>query len=76
MYRQQRFTTSRSSGKFFNYYLIYFFSNLLILQFESHIKRRLGTVELSDQVEVLKIIAKEMGFIDLNRVAIHGKLFY
>lgn len=42
------------------------------VQFESHIRKRLGTVELADQVEVLKILSKQLGFIDLNRVAIHG----
>ncbi|KAL7017779.1 hypothetical protein ACKWTF_010525 [Chironomus riparius] len=42
------------------------------VQFESHIRRRLGTVELADQVEVLRILSKQLGFIDLNRVAIHG----
>jgi dipeptidyl-peptidase 9 len=42
------------------------------VQFESHLRRRLGTVELADQVEVFKILSKQLGFIDLNRVAIHG----
>ncbi|XP_044012842.1 dipeptidyl peptidase 9 isoform X3 [Aphidius gifuensis] len=42
------------------------------LVFESHIKRRMGTVELSDQVEVLKLLADKLGYIDLNRVALHG----
>lgn len=42
------------------------------VQFESHLRRRLGTVELADQVEVLRILAKQLGFVDLNRVAIHG----
>lgn len=42
------------------------------VQFESHLRRRLGTVELADQVEVFRILAKQLGFIDLNRVAIHG----
>lgn len=32
----------------------------------------MGTVELADQVEVFRILAKQLGFIDLNRVAIHG----
>jgi pimeloyl-ACP methyl ester carboxylesterase len=27
---------------------------------------------LADQVEVLRTLAKQLGFIDLNRVAIHG----
>lgn len=42
------------------------------VQFESHLRRRLGTVELADQVEVFRILSKQLGFIDLNRVAIHG----
>ncbi|CAH0559459.1 unnamed protein product [Brassicogethes aeneus] len=42
------------------------------LQFESYIKRRMGTVELSDQVEVLNWLADTVGYIDLKRVAIHG----
>lgn len=42
------------------------------VQFESHLRGRLGTVELADQVEVFRILAKQLGFIDLNRVAIHG----
>lgn len=42
------------------------------VQFESHLRGRLGTVELADQVEVFRILVKQLGFIDLNRVAIHG----
>lgn len=42
------------------------------VQFESHIKCRLGTVELADQVEVLRVLAKQLGYIDMTRVAIHG----
>ncbi|XP_034937846.1 dipeptidyl peptidase 9 [Chelonus insularis] len=42
------------------------------LLFESHLKRRMGTVELSDQVEVLKLLSEKLGYIDLNRVALHG----
>lgn len=42
------------------------------VQFESHIRCRLGTVELADQVEVLRTLSKQLGFIDMNRVAIHG----
>lgn len=42
------------------------------VQFESHLRRRLGTVELADQVEVFRSLSKQLGFIDLNRVAIHG----
>ncbi|KAJ8913762.1 hypothetical protein NQ315_002442 [Exocentrus adspersus] len=42
------------------------------LQFESYIKKRMGTVELKDQVEVLTWLSESLGYIDLNRVAIHG----
>lgn len=42
------------------------------LYFESHIKGRMGTVELADQVEVLHWLAETLGFIDLTRVAILG----
>ncbi|XP_019549045.3 dipeptidyl peptidase 9 [Aedes albopictus] len=42
------------------------------VQFESHIRCRMGTVELNDQVEVLKLIAEQLGYIDMDRVAIHG----
>ncbi|KAK4882354.1 hypothetical protein RN001_005673 [Aquatica leii] len=42
------------------------------LLFESHLRGRMGTVELSDQVEVLKWLADSLGYIDLKRVAIHG----
>lgn len=42
------------------------------LLFENYIRRRLGLVELADQVEVLRNLSKQLGFIDLNRVAIHG----
>jgi len=31
-----------------------------------------GTVELADQVEVLRGLACRLGFIDMDRVAIHG----
>jgi dipeptidyl-peptidase 9 len=42
------------------------------LIFESHLKGRLGTVELSDQIEVLQWLAEYLGYIDMNRLAIHG----
>lgn len=42
------------------------------LQFESYIKRRMGAVELKDQVEVLKWLSDTLGYLDLSRVAIHG----
>lgn len=40
--------------------------------FESHLRCKMGRVELADQVEVLNILAKELGYIDMKRVAIHG----
>lgn len=40
--------------------------------FESHIKGRMGTVEIADQVEVLLWLAETTGIIDLKRVAVHG----
>ncbi|KAG5343681.1 DPP9 peptidase, partial [Acromyrmex charruanus] len=42
------------------------------LIFESHLRRRMGTVELNDQVEVLRWLAEATGYIDLNRIALHG----
>ncbi|KAF6023356.1 DPP8 [Bugula neritina] len=42
------------------------------LQWESHLKCRMGTVEIEDQVEGLKYLASSLGFIDMDRVAIHG----
>lgn len=42
------------------------------VRFESHLRCRMGQVELHDQVKVLKILAEQLGFIDMNRVAIHG----
>ncbi|CAH1131561.1 unnamed protein product [Ceutorhynchus assimilis] len=42
------------------------------IKFEGYIKGKMGTVELKDQVEVLKWLARTLGYIDLSRVAIHG----
>lgn len=43
------------------------------LAFESHIKHRMGTVELEDQIEMLMWLSGEaVELIDLNRVAIFG----
>lgn len=42
------------------------------LHFEGHIKGRMGTLELSDQVEVLHWLASSLKYLDMNRVAIHG----
>lgn len=40
--------------------------------FESHLKNRMGQVELNDQVEVLSWLASQKSYLDLKRVAIHG----
>ena len=32
----------------------------------------MGTVEIADQVEGLKYLASSLGFVDMERVAIHG----
>lgn len=42
------------------------------LSFEAHTHHRMGQVEIIDQIEVLKWLAKNTGYIDLNRVAISG----
>lgn len=42
------------------------------VRFESHLRCKMGRVELSDQVEVLTYLSNELGFIDMDRVAIHG----
>ncbi|GJQ74394.1 hypothetical protein Trydic_g21268 [Trypoxylus dichotomus] len=42
------------------------------LNWESHLKGRMGTVELQDQVEVLRWLANSLKCIDLTRIAIHG----
>uniref|UniRef100_A0A7N4NPR8 dipeptidyl-peptidase IV n=1 Tax=Sarcophilus harrisii TaxID=9305 RepID=A0A7N4NPR8_SARHA len=42
------------------------------LQFEGALKNQMGQVEIEDQVEGLHFVAEKYGFIDLNRVAIHG----
>lgn len=42
------------------------------VDFERHIYKRLGQVEIDDQVEALQWLAENTGFIDMNRVAIHG----
>ncbi|KAH8340890.1 hypothetical protein KR059_009332 [Drosophila kikkawai] len=41
-------------------------------RFESHIRGRMGQVELTDQVDALRILADQLGYIDMDRVAIHG----
>lgn len=42
------------------------------VEFESHLWRRMGSVELADQVEILTLLANDLGYIDMDRVAIHG----
>ncbi|CAH8636347.1 unnamed protein product [Schistosoma rodhaini] len=45
------------------------------INFDGHIKNRLGQVELSDHVAFLRYAAKATGLIDLSRVAIMGYSF-
>jgi len=42
------------------------------VKFEGHIKGKLGTVELQDQVDVLEWLAETRDYIDMKRIAIHG----
>ncbi|XP_031621531.1 dipeptidyl peptidase 9 isoform X2 [Contarinia nasturtii] len=42
------------------------------VEFESHLWRRMGSVELADQVEILTRLVNDLGYIDIDRVAIHG----
>ncbi|XP_053317784.1 dipeptidyl peptidase 9 [Spea bombifrons] len=42
------------------------------LSFEGELKNKMGLVEIEDQVEGLHFVAEKFGFVDLNRVAIHG----
>lgn len=42
------------------------------LTFESHLRCKMGTVELSDQVEVLQWLSENLNYIDMDRIAIHG----
>ncbi|EDW43570.1 GM23448 [Drosophila sechellia] len=41
-------------------------------RFESHIRGRMGQVELTDQVDALRSLSDQLGYIDMDRVAIHG----
>lgn len=41
-------------------------------KFEGFIRKRMGTVELADQVEILQKLSNQLGYIDMKRVAIHG----
>jgi len=40
--------------------------------FESHIRLKMGQLEMADQVEVLRWLANVTGFMDMSRVAVHG----
>lgn len=40
--------------------------------FEGHIYKRMGQVEIEEQVEVLNWLAENTGYIDMKRIAIHG----
>uniref|UniRef100_A0A1I7T867 Dipeptidyl peptidase 8 n=1 Tax=Caenorhabditis tropicalis TaxID=1561998 RepID=A0A1I7T867_9PELO len=43
------------------------------IDFEGHISRKMGTVEVEDQVEGLQFIAeRSAGLMDMNRVVVHG----
>lgn len=42
------------------------------VKFESHLRRRMGQVELHDQVSVLKYLSNQLGYIDMDRIGIHG----
>lgn len=42
------------------------------IKFEGHIRCRMGQVELNDQVDALRILADQLGYIDMNRIGIHG----
>lgn len=42
------------------------------VNFEKHIYKRLGQVELQDQIEALQWLAVNTDFMDMSRVAIHG----
>ncbi|XP_037068857.1 dipeptidyl peptidase 9-like [Pollicipes pollicipes] len=41
-------------------------------KFEGHIKNRMGTVEIQDQVDALHQLSDLLGIIDLSRVAVQG----
>lgn len=42
------------------------------VKFESYLRKRMGTVELKDQVEILRKLSNQLGYIDMERVAIQG----
>ncbi|XP_065212000.1 dipeptidyl peptidase 9-like isoform X2 [Planococcus citri] len=42
------------------------------LRFESHLRGKMGTIELSDQVEVLEWLAETLNYIDMSRIAVNG----
>ena len=37
-----------------------------------YVTGRMGTVEIADQIEGLEYLSSTLGYIDMNRVAIHG----
>lgn len=41
-------------------------------QFESHLRCRMGQVELHDQVDALRVLSGQLGYLDMDRIAIHG----
>lgn len=42
------------------------------VKFEGYLRKRMGTVELADQVDILQKLSNQLGYIDMSRVAIHG----
>ncbi len=40
--------------------------------FESHLRLRMGQVEMGDQVEMLQWLSSVTGYLDMERVAVHG----
>ena len=42
------------------------------MAFQAHIKNRMGTVEIPDQVEALQKLAQRFPFLDLQRVGVFG----
>lgn len=41
-------------------------------KFEGHLFKKMGQVEIADQVEVLTWLAETTGYIDMKRIAVHG----
>ncbi len=42
------------------------------MAFEAHLRHRMGQVEMADQVEVLTWLSSVAGYLDMERVAVHG----